>query len=90
MLNAFAVMLPELEAQEAIRATQIIGVGSGAMTRDDRRKLLQDWNHQAGAVRRLKSGKPGSQEFEGTMAGAGIKVVTVPARSKGRPENSSE
>jgi hypothetical protein len=90
LLSAFITMLPRLQADENLRAAQIVGIGTGAMKREHSQPLLAEWSRQSGAGRRLKAGKPGSAEHGAALAGAGIKVVTVPARSKGSPENSSE
>lgn len=82
LLNAFSAMLPQLQAAENLRAAQIVGVGTGSMKKHDSRALLSQWSRQMGATKRLKPGKPGSQEFEATMAGAGLGVVIMPAKSK--------
>lgn len=87
LLSAFVTMQPQLQAAENIRAAQIVGVGTGAMKRHDSRMLLGQWSRQMGGGKRMKPGKPGSPEFEAAMAGAGIKVVTVPPKSA---DNSNE
>lgn len=87
LLNAYSVMLPRLQAAENIRAVQTVGVGMGAMKKHDSRMLLSQWSRQAGAGKQLKAGKPGTQEFEATMAGIGIGVVIVPPKSA---DNSNE
>lgn len=90
LLNAYSVMLPQLQAGENIRGAQIVGVGTGSMKKHDSRKLLGEWSRQMGTGTRLKAGKPGSREFEATMAGAGLGVVIVPPKSAGSLENSDE
>jgi hypothetical protein len=80
-------MMPRLTAQEAIRAAQIVGVGTGAMKKHDSRALLGQWDRQMGATKRLKPGKPGSREFEATMAGAGLGVKIIPPKAT---QNSDE
>ena len=74
-------MQPQLQATENLRVAQIIGVGTGSLKKGESRKVLNQWNRQAGGISsRMKSGKPGSQGLKDTMAGVGIKVVTVKSK----------
>jgi hypothetical protein len=90
LLNAYSAMLPRLQAAENLRAAQIVAVGTGSMKKHDSQALLGQWNRQAGPAKRLKPGKPGTQEFAATMAGAGLGVVIAPPKSAGDPRSTNE
>ena len=48
-LNAFSERLEVLQAQEAIQRANEIGVGTGAMKKEDRKNILRGWNRVSGA-----------------------------------------
>lgn len=49
MIQAYATMLPRLEAQRALQWATIVAVGSGAMKKADSRRVMNQWRRRAGA-----------------------------------------
>jgi hypothetical protein len=47
-LRAHLATMPELQTEEALRASEVIAMGSGNLQKKDRDRVLRRWNKQAG------------------------------------------
>lgn len=80
LLELFAEALPQLVAEESIRRATEIGVGSGVYTRDQARRIWQDWQDWAVPIKPAPVILTHDQRV--IMARSmGIGVTVVPKRS---------
>jgi len=71
LLSAYVSALTSLVAQDCLRETQVIGVGTGTITKQDRNRILRDWSSDAaGPVEKVK---PTPDERKALMSAVGIK-----------------
>lgn len=68
-------MMPRLQAQEAIRSSNQIAVGTGSTSQDTQRKIIREWEGRAHGPRHARPAEPRQ------LSAIGIGVRTVPKRS---------
>lgn len=86
LLNAYAEQLPRISAAESLQAAERVAVGSGTLKKGVGRRIADGWQRQADQRRHVV--RPGNREmYQAQMAGLGIGVKTVKARTSGHPDN---
>ena len=79
MLNTFARMIPRLQAEEALRHSMSVALGSGNMKKHDARRLSREWEKMVQSRRNVK--KPRTpQELQWLLQSAGIGMKDVSSR----------
>lgn len=73
-------MMPRLQAEETMAAATTAALGSGAMGRSERARILRALERQAGA------GRPAARADRRVLSMIGIAVEEVPATAAGRDE----
>lgn len=51
LFEAYAEMLPRLQAEDAIRMVTAVAIGAGKAKKAEARRIMRDWNRTAGRGR---------------------------------------
>ena len=76
--NAMLAYIPELEASEALRLTQIMSVGTGSIKQAAANQILSQWTRQAAAGRPVRTPEIDPQARDAILRGMQIGVELVP------------
>lgn len=74
LIRACVTMLPRLQAEESIRATQHVAVGTGSLERGDSQRITDRW----AAAAQPNGRRPPRQTNPATLAAIGIGYTVVP------------
>lgn len=74
LVRACVAMLPRLKAEESLRATREIAVGSGSLERHDSRRIVDGWVKDANRVPTGPKQRPTPE----MLAAMGIGYTVVP------------
>lgn len=82
MVRAHLRMLPRLQAEEALRVSERVAVGSGSLRREASQAVVREWARQA------RGDQPAPRATSQTLSGSGIGYRRVVKRKQDTPDAS--